>query len=76
MDAITSQSDYITNVDLVDYMWFKNFSDNSYTLCYIRSEQVQPIQASFWLVGHVVSHSLNSAQPYGCCEYLSSGDCY
>jgi hypothetical protein len=38
MDAITGLSDYITNVDLVDYMWFKNFSDNSYTLCYIRSD--------------------------------------
>jgi len=35
MDAITGLSDYITNVDLVDYMWFKNFSDNSYTLCYL-----------------------------------------
>ena len=66
MDAITGLSNYITNIDPVDYIWFKNFSDNSYTLCYIRSEQVQPIQASFWLVGQVVSHSLDSAQPYDC----------
>ena len=62
MDAITGLSNYITNIDI----WFKNFSDNSYTLCYIRSEQVQPIQASFWLVGQVVNHSLDSAQPYDC----------
>jgi hypothetical protein len=66
MDSITGLSNYITNIDPVDYIWFKNFSNNSYTLCDIRSEQVQPIQASFWLVGQVVSHSLDSAQPYDC----------
>ncbi|KAN0068729.1 hypothetical protein V8E54_012898 [Elaphomyces granulatus] len=52
-NAMPSFSDYITDIDRVDHMWFKNFSDNSYTLCYIRSEQVQPMEASLWLVGHV-----------------------
>jgi hypothetical protein len=34
MDAITGLSNYITSdIDPVDYMWFKNFSDDSYTLC-------------------------------------------
>ena len=36
MDAITGLNNHITSgIDPVDYMWFKNFSDNRYTLCYI-----------------------------------------